>query len=245
MTDHPIRENPEQYMQELRNWLQQTEDVPLEDMDAFFTQRVGMYEEHMSRWAPAYQALAALVPEGTATLLDLGCGTGLELDELFVRFPDLEVTGIDLSAAMLTQLRGKHPNRRLTLCCADYFQADWPKEAFDTAVSFETLHHFSPDRKRDLFCKILKGLRPGGTYLEGDYLACCDEEEQMLAQAAVERRKRQGIAPEVFVHFDTPLTVRREMQLMREAGFASVDMVDCIEGACILRAVRPRTLGSP
>lgn len=245
MTGHPIRENPEQYMQELRDWLQQTEDVPLEDMDAFFTQRVGMYEEHMSRWAPAYRALAALVPEGTATLLDLGCGTGLELDELFVRFPDLEVMGIDLSAAMLAQLRDKHPDRRLTLCCGDYFQTDWPKETFDAVISFETLHHFSPDRKRELFRNILKGLRPGGIYLEGDYLACCDEEEQLLAQAAAKRRNRQGIAPEAFVHFDTPLTAPREMQLLREAGFLSVDMVDCIEGACILQAVRPWTLGSP
>ena len=85
-----IRENIENYMRELKAWLNETENAPLEEMDAFFTQRVGTYEEHMlSHWSEDYVRLAASLPSDTERILDLGCGTGLELDETFRRFPDL------------------------------------------------------------------------------------------------------------------------------------------------------------
>ena len=51
--------------------------------------------------------MAALLPEGCGPLLDLGCGTGLELDRVFARWPELAVTGVDLCAAMLEKLREK------------------------------------------------------------------------------------------------------------------------------------------
>ena len=47
-------------------------------------------------------------------VLDLGCGTGLELDEIFRYFPDLAVTGIDLTREMLQQL--KKVLLQITLC---------------------------------------------------------------------------------------------------------------------------------
>ena len=38
-----IRENIEQYMQELREWLNETAYVELEEMGDFFTRRIGDY----------------------------------------------------------------------------------------------------------------------------------------------------------------------------------------------------------
>ena len=52
-------------------------------MDQFFTKRLDGYEEHMSTWRDHYPWMAQVVPEGSNTLLDIGCGTGLELDEIF------------------------------------------------------------------------------------------------------------------------------------------------------------------
>ena len=92
-----IRENTENYMRELKAWLNETENAPLEEMDAFFAQRVGTYEEHMlSHWSEDYVRLAASLPSDTERILDLGCGTGLELDEIYRFFPDMQVVGIDL-----------------------------------------------------------------------------------------------------------------------------------------------------
>lgn len=58
-------------------WRETTRDEPLEGMDAFFDARVDNYEIHMARWEAHYHC-GPLLPPGISTLLDLGCGTGLE-----------------------------------------------------------------------------------------------------------------------------------------------------------------------
>ena len=78
---------------EWQEWREATCDEPLEGMAAFFDARVGDYEAHMARWEAHYRWMTRLLPDGARTLLDLGCGTGLELDRIFERFPDLAVTG--------------------------------------------------------------------------------------------------------------------------------------------------------
>ena len=71
----------------------------IEEMSAFFAARVEGYDEHMLNdvvgCREGYARLAQALPADARDVLDLGCGTGLELDALFARFPDLRVTGID------------------------------------------------------------------------------------------------------------------------------------------------------
>ena len=62
-----IRENIEQHMQELKEWLDETADVELEEMGDFFTRRIGDYEAHMAIWSRAYQRFAELSPFFTET----------------------------------------------------------------------------------------------------------------------------------------------------------------------------------
>lgn len=99
-----IRENTEEYMQELREWAGEARKGGLEEMAAFFRNRLGEYEEHMSMWNAAYKRIGTMIPEQTEKLLDLGCGTGLELDEISAARPSLQITGIDLSPDMLAVL---------------------------------------------------------------------------------------------------------------------------------------------
>ena len=82
-----------------------------ERMDDFFAKRVDNYEEHMLNtvegYREGYQRIAELVPDNCKDLLDLGCGTGLELTHIFERFSNLHVVGIDYTQAMLDKLREK------------------------------------------------------------------------------------------------------------------------------------------
>lgn len=197
----------EKNTEEFRRWLAATRDEPLESMAAFFDARTGEYEAHMAPWAAQYQWMARELPAGTKRLLDLGCGTGLELDCIFRRFPDLEVTGVDLAGKMLDLLRRKHPGRALTLVQADYFAWEPGDGPFDAVVAFETLHHVNAAKKAELFAKVHRWLRPGGVFLECDYIASTPEMEEMAFAEAARRRARDGVPEEVFVHFDTPLTL--------------------------------------
>ena len=94
--------------------------MKLERMDDFFAARVNGYDEHMRMTIEGasdfYAYTASLLPmESGAKVLDLGCGTGLELEEYFNLNPDANVTGIDLSEAMLKSLKDKFPNRTINL----------------------------------------------------------------------------------------------------------------------------------
>jgi len=214
----------------LKQWLDETWDVPLEAMDAFFNRRLGDYEEHMAVWSAHYQWMADLLPAGIETLLDIGCGTGLELDTIFRRFPALSVTGIDMAEDMLAMLEKKHGSKALTLIRDDYFRCPLEAERYDCAVSFETLHHYTAAQKQGLFAKIRHSLKPGGIYLECDYIASSQEIEDLVFGECARRRQRDAIPPDDFVHFDTPLTLEHEMEAMQQAGFSSVELVGFLEG---------------
>ncbi len=236
-----IRENTDSYMKELQAWLQNTVDVPLEEMSAFFGARLGDYEAHMAQWEKAYACFADAIPQHCQTFLDLGCGTGLELQSVFARFPDAQVTGIDLSAEMLSVLRKRYAAQNMNLICGDYFQIPFAQAHYDAVISFQSLHHFQPVQKLSLFQKIYRGLKNDGVFLECDYLACCDEEEHLLFSECTRRRAVSGIADDVFVHFDTPLTVSHESDLLYQAGFSAVYAVDSINGATFILAEKTGT----
>ena len=121
-----------------------------EEMSAFFATRVDGYDAHMiadvEGCKEGYEKMAALLPHDVKTLLDLGCGTGLELDAIFQVQPRLKVTGIDLTQEMLNELRKKHADKSITLICGDYFTVDFGISVYDAAVSFETMHHFEKEK---------------------------------------------------------------------------------------------------
>ena len=86
-----------------------------------------------------YKFTAAQLPtKPESEILDLGCGTGLELEEYFLLNPDL-------SDAMLKSLAAKFPDKKLHLICGSYFDVPLGCEKFDSAVSVESLHHFTAE----------------------------------------------------------------------------------------------------
>ena len=200
----------------------------LEEMSTFFNKRVDSYDEHMlvevGGCKEGYLKMAELIPKTSKNMLDLGCGTGLELDEIFKSFPNLKVTGIDLAKGMLDKLKEKHPNKDLTLINVNYFDYDLGNEIFDVAVSFETLHHFSHEEKIKLYNKLFKSLVKGGIYIEGDYMAPTQEYEDYYFAENKRIRSEMGIT-EGFYHYDTPCTVANQIEMLKLAGFKTAKEV--------------------
>ena len=199
----------------------------LEKMDDFFAARVEGYDEHMKRNIEGasgfYAYTASLLPKAAGSrVLDLGCGTGLELEELFSVNPKAEVTGIDLSGEMLNALKAKFPDKQLTLVCASYFDAPFGEKLYDAAVSVESLHHFSADMKASLYGKLHAALKQGGAFVLTDYFAESEELEEEYFRNLADLKKEQGLSDDTFYHYDTPLLVDHEMDILRSAGFRDV-----------------------
>jgi len=214
-------------------------EPPVEGMDAFFTARVDTYEEHMlASWKEVYPLFASLLPDGAREVLDLGCGTGLELDALFARRNDLRVVGVDLTPAMLDRLRAKPYAASLELIQGDYFLVPLGSARFDAALSFETLHHFPYGKKLGLYQRLFEALRPGGVYLECDYMCDTREQEDFFQAEAARLRREAGLPADAYVHYDTPLTVERQKELLTLAGFSPIEELYNDGGTVILRAWR-------
>lgn len=215
------------------------DDPILEDMSTFFTRRVDGYDEHMianvEGCKEGYPLMASLVPDGVTSLLDLGCGTGLELDEIFKLHPDVSVTAVDLCRAMLERIPEKHPDRTVNLICGDYFTADFGS-GYDCAVSFETMHHFTPAKKAGLYKKLCGALTDAGCYIECDYMVDTQPEEDHWFAENLRIRAAQNIPADAFFHYDTPCTIDNQKQMLLDAGFASVELVFRKGGTAMLIA---------
>ena len=201
--------------------------MTLEKMDDFFAARIDGYDEHMKREIEGasgfYAYTASLLPAaGGSRVLDLGCGTGLELEEYFRLNPGAAVTGIDLSEAMLNALKAKFPGKKLDLVRASYFDAPLGKGLYDAAVSVESLHHFPAEMKASLYEKLHWALAENGVFVLTDYFAESEEAEKEYFRDLAALKKEQGLSDDVFYHYDTPLTVGHETDVLRRAGFRDV-----------------------
>lgn len=199
----------------------------LEKMDAFFAARLDDYDEHMLSGITGstefYPYTASLLPGNEdANVLDLGCGTGLELEYYFSVNPGARVTGIDLSPDMLNALRNKFPKQDIRLINASYFDVPFGEKCYDAAVSVESLHHFTAEQKLGLYQKLRAALKDNGRFVLTDYFAESDILEKEYFRNLAELRKEQGLADDTFYHYDTPLTVDHETEVLRNAGFGKI-----------------------
>jgi len=203
----------------------------LEKMGVFFDARLQGYEEHQLTSIESARAFypftASCLPQRDgAKILDLGCGTGLELGYYFETVPTAEVTGVDLAPGMLDALRRKFPDRSLTLVQGSYFDVPLGEGVFDGAVSVESLHHFTQAEKVPLYEKVRRALKPGGYFILTDYFAASEEEEQSRRAEYLRLKVEQGIRDEGPYHYDTPLTVEHEREALLSAGFSSVQILN-------------------
>ena len=201
----------------------------LEKMAAFFENRLEGYDAHMlsniESATEFYPFTAGLLPVSDgACVLDLGCGTGLELEYYAPLCPTAQITGIDLSEGMLTALRQKFDTANLTLICGSYFDVPLGEQQFDAAVSVESLHHFTQEEKIPLYAKLHAALKDGGYFILTDYFASSDAEESLHRQTLLSLKAEQGITDDAFYHYDTPLTVEHEMEALHLAGFSTVEV---------------------
>lgn len=199
----------------------------LEKMETFFENRLAGYDEHMLNTIEGanefYKFTAAQLPvEPKSEILDLGCGTGLELEEYFLLNPKAHITGIDLSDAMLKALEAKFSDKRLYLICGSYFDVSLGCEKYDAAVSVESLHHFTAERKLTLYRKLHQALNSNGHFVLTDYFAESEALEREYFETFEMLKQKQGIADNAFYHYDTPLTVEHETAILKDAGFSDV-----------------------
>ena len=109
---------------------------------------------------------------------------------------------------------------------------------FDAAVSVESLHHFTKEEKIPLYAKLHTALKENGYFILTDYFSLSDDEEEMHRQNLIALKTEQGITDDEFYHYDTPLTVKHEIEALLEAGFSNVEVLNHWGATYTVKAVK-------
>jgi tRNA (cmo5U34)-methyltransferase len=206
-----------------------------EPMVAFFDARAGGYDDHMrsnvftdTTFGHFYGAIASQIPESDQPLqiLDLGCGTGLELAFLLQRAPNAQITAVDLSEQMLARLaeRYRAQLQQITLVADSYLTMNLGTQRYDTILSAMTIHHLLHEPKRQLYAKIYAALKPGGKYIEGDAVTTAAHEAAFLAEYTEEVAQMPS-AEDGAYHIDVPFAIDTQRELLLSVGFQQFELL--------------------
>lgn len=202
-----------------------------EPMGAFFDVRSDGYNDKMLSGGGVedYIRLGACFPKTYKKLniLDIGCGTGIELDYIWAKAPNAHITCIDVSRGMLDLLLKNHPDNheRITITEASYIDWTYPENAFDIVVSNMTMHHLRPDEKIEVYHKIYSAIKADGCYIEGDFMVDAIAVKQYRRRYEIITANLPDKAEPGEYHIDIPCTVETQIELLRDAGFNSIEVL--------------------
>ena len=211
------------------------DDVPewlrdgIEDLYDFFNSAAALWDERFNPDGPddpMYQAMASQIDptDAPVRILDLGCGTGCQLEAALRRAPNAKVTAIDLVPNMLEQLRLKLHDRmdQITLIEGSLLHVPLGDSLYDYAISSLTMHHFPPDKKQSVYGRIRTALAERGIYIEGDQSVLPGEQEEHYWYHAFVAKLPGG--DRGAWNYDITLSEETQTRLLRAAGFREVSL---------------------
>jgi tRNA (cmo5U34)-methyltransferase len=195
------------------------------------SQREFIIPEMQQYYGAAVWAMETNEPK--PAILDVGAGTGLLSAFLLEKFPHARLTLMDISENMLDMARKRFATRSGTeyIVC-DYSRSDLGGP-YDIICSALSIHHLSPEDKRQLFGRIYSALNPGGMFVNADQ---ADGETPYFRQRYLDYGNEFLRSGPMTESQHAELLKRRDtldrneklsVQLMwlAEAGFSDVDVV--------------------
>ena len=212
----------------------------------FNATEAGRYDDVIKKRVPLYNEIQTLMvsllpfsKKEYLRVLDVGCGTGETSVGLLKEFPLSRVTGIDGSQDMLDEAAAKvkQTTWRIDFICQDIrvVSGQWPgvrgEKEFDAIISAFSLHYLNEDEKKALLSKCRDALKPGGIFIDAEAVTSPSAKVyQLYMEKWKDFQRSNGFSEDEigahmlkFVRDVKPLTVERQVCLMREAGFIDVE----------------------
>jgi tRNA (cmo5U34)-methyltransferase len=214
----------------------------LEEMSEFFNKRAKTYNDHMfetiEKFEEYYDELSALMENigDKIKVLDIGCGTGLELQGIFKKYPKAEIDVIDMSEEMLKVLKEKYKDNlcQIEIIKGSYLTIPFKKNYYDYVIASMTIHHFTKEEKEKLYMKIYNSLKNEGKYIEGDYYMNTKEEEKNCLDFYYDAISKISEGEKQLYHIDIPFTVETEIELLKDCKFTNIQKQLQFGEKCIL-----------
>jgi len=195
--------------------------------------------------SPMHMALvaeaAAAVTPGAQRILDIGCGAGNYTLKLLQHFADRGAAApavdlIDLSKPMLDRAAQRIAavnDQPILPMQGDVRELDLGEQRYDIVIAAQCLHHLrGEDEWLDVFSRVFRGLRPGGSFWIADQVLG----DPRPVQAMMWRRwgeyllsvKDEAYRDHAFAYVeaeDTPRPLAWQLLLMHRVGFEHCDVL--------------------
>ena len=221
-----------------------TEKMSRAEIQGRFDKEVAaLYSQRDPVWLPEFRQMFALVPEllksrlkAGSLILDVGAGTGNLTRTVLEAIPGVKCVLMDFSANMLSAvplvLKGFEGCFETQV--ADFIDADYGAALYDAIISSFAIHHCRGEAEYGaLYQKLAKALKPDGIFVCCDVVAGADEAlsqlnekgwRDFLRTQGLEVAEVERILSNYHVE-DSPLDLPSHLQLLKKAGFTTMDVV--------------------
>jgi SAM-dependent methyltransferase len=162
---------------------------------------VGIYERYAGVWLRTrgeggftervwLDRFIAQLPQGTTSILDVGCGGGAPIAAYFAE-QGYAVTGVDSSPSLLAAFRARLPGH--TAINADMRALDLGKR-FDGLIAWHSFFHLTFDDQRVMFANFTRHAAPGAVLM----FTSGDRHSEAIARMGADPLYHASLAPEEY-----------------------------------------------
>lgn len=210
------------------------------DLKKHFNKEAEAFDNQVLKNIPKYPemltALINAIPDNKENpkVLDLGCGTGNITQKLLTRFPQAEVTCLDLSENMIKIAKNKLSQYKSIKYLIGDFTETEITEKYDAIISSLALHHIPNDKeKEEMYQAIYKALNKNGVFYNADViLGNSTYNEELNNKIAQEDMINNGVTLEEIQEHkgkreanDIPTTVYNHIKMLENVGFQEIDII--------------------
>jgi len=210
------------------------------DLKKHFNKEAEAFDKQVQKNIPCYNemltALINAIPNNkdSPKILDLGCGTGNITQKALNRFPEAEVTCLDLSENMIEIAKDKLSSyENIEYIVGDFTQMELNTK-YDVVLSSLALHHIPNDEEKEAMYKnIYETLEKDGVFYNADVIkANSNYNEELNNKIAIQEMKENGVTDEEIAEHkgkrdanDIPTTLIKHIKMLENVGFKEIDVI--------------------
>lgn len=166
------------------------------------------------------------------SILDIGAGTGLFSSIFLQKYPDAQITLIDIAENMLEVAKNRfESNQKIKYITDNYVNYEFD-EMYDIIISGLSIHHLEDAEKENLYKKCYKILKPDGIFINADqvlgnnlYVEELNKKiwKQFIKESGLEADQVNATFERLKLDKEAPL--EQQLNWLKESGFKDVDCI--------------------
>ncbi|MCC7553590.1 MAG: class I SAM-dependent methyltransferase [Methanobacteriaceae archaeon] len=164
-------------------------------------------------------------------VLDLGAGTGLLSKYLLEKYPNAEITLVDLADKMLNKARERFKDcTNFKYVNDDYLNCNF-SEKFDIVISSLSIHHLKENDKKLVYKKAYDLLNENGIFLNADQVLSSSKRLDESFKNKIDKKILNSPLDEKYIKIandrkklDNPSLLTLQIKWLKDIGFKHVDV---------------------